>query len=397
MGEFRRIRESLPEIREAVGELGLDGWLLYDLHARNGVAARLLEVGDLTRRYFVWLPAAGEPVALVHGIELAPWAAWPWRQVTYVGWRELEAGLRAVLAGARRVAMEVSTLDAVPALDLVPAGVVELARSAGAEVVSSADLVTRFHSRWTADGLASHRRAASVLARVAASAFDAVAEHLARGEEPMEGWLRERVLAELAGSGLKVGADAIAAAGPNSANPHYFPEGAGAPIRPGDVLLLDLWGKESEAAVYADQTWMAFAGSAAPERVVSVWAAVREARDAAVEALRRAWREGRTLQGFEVDDVARGTLARHGLAAAFIHRTGHSIDVDLHGTGPNIDNLETRETRRLIPGIGFSIEPGAYLAGEFGVRSEIDVYMGESGPEVTTPDRQMSIRLLGGV
>lgn len=388
---FARLEAQLDEIQAALRELGLDGWLLYDLHARNAVSGRLLGLGDLTRRYFVLIPAEGEPVAVVHGIEEAPWQGWPWRRTRYVGWKELDRVLSDVLGGRRRVAMEVSPRDAVPALDLVPSGVVELVQSRGVEVVSSGDLITRFYARWSADALAAHRRAGAALAQGAREAFERAAAAVRAGEELTEGALRAWLLRRLGELGAGVGADSIVAVGANAADPHYATPERGAPICEGELLLIDLWGKESDDAVYADQTWMGYLGAEIPERVRPVWDAVRSARDAAVAFLQSAWREGRAVMGGEVDDVCRGVIVERGYGDAFIHRTGHSIDAEVHGMGPNIDNLETREVRHLIPGVGFSIEPGIYLPGDVGMRSEINVYMGENGPEVTTPDPQAEI------
>lgn len=381
--EFTRLRAQLDEIQETLREQGLDAWVLFDLHARNLVTAELLGLGDLTRRYFVIVPAEGEPTAVIHGIEEAPWEAWPWTRRVYVGWRPLEETLRELLSGMRRVAMEISPRDAVPALDLVPAGVVELVRVLGPDVVSSGDLVTRFYSRWTAEGLASHRRAAETLAGVARDAFAHLAEVVRAGGEITEGELREWVLRTMAERGVGAGADSIVANGVNAADPHYHPVSGGAVFREGDLVLLDLWGKEADHLVYADQTWMAYLGSSVPDRAVEVWTAVRDARDAAVDFIRRRWNEGESILGHEVDDVTRELITSRGFGEAFIHRTGHSIDRSTHGMGPNIDNLETHEVRALIPGVGFSIEPGVYLPGEIGVRSEINVYIGEDGPEVT--------------
>lgn len=392
---FDRLESDLDAIRDALREQGLDGWLLYDLHMRNAVAARLLGRGDLTRRYFVLIPAEGEPRALVHGIEEAPWADWPWAKRRYIGWRELSERLGEMLDG-RRVAMEISPADAVPALDLVPAGVVELVREAGADVVASGDLVTRFYARWSEEELASHRRAAAVLPEVAREAFRRIAEAVERGEPRTEGEMHRWVLDRLAERGCGAGADCIVAIGPNAANPHYEARAGGAPIRRGDVVLLDLWSKEAESAAYADQTWMAYVGEEVPDRVAELFGAIRDARDAALAFLRERWSDGTPVQGYEVDDVTRRTIRERGLADAFIHRTGHSIDRATHGMGPNIDNLETHEVRRLIPGVGFSIEPGVYLPDDIGLRTEINVYMGPDGPEVTTPDPQREVWALLG-
>lgn len=391
---FGRLRALLPEIQEALVELGLDGWLLYDLRGRNLVTSGLSGLGVLSRRYFIWIPAKGEPVAIIHGIETGPWAGWPWAERRYVAWRELDAVLAEVLAGAERVAMEVMPRDAVPVVDLVPVGVVELVESAGPEVVSSGELITRFYSRWSPEGLESHLRAAETLAGVAREALEWLAAEVRADRAPTEAGLRARVLELLAERGCGAGADCHAANGINAADPHYAPVGEGATFRAGDVVLLDLWAKEADHLIYADQTWMAYLGERAPERVEEVWAAVRDARDAAVEFLRERWKEGKPVQGFEVDDVSRAVIEERGFGAAFIHRTGHSIDVSTHGMGPNLDNLETQELRHLIPGVGFSIEPGIYLPGELGVRSEINVYIGPEGPVVTPREIQAELWLL---
>lgn len=392
--DFGRLRRELPAIQAMLREGGQDGWLLFDVYGRNPVSARMLGLEAMTRRYFVLVPAQGEPVALTHGIEQAPWEQWPWRKEVYVAWPELDAKLRALLAGQRKLAMEYMADDAVPAMDLVPAGVVDLVRKCGCEVVASGDLVTRFYAAWSADDLASHRRASVALAQVAQAAFVRLARTLAEGGSVSEGEVREWVIADCAAHGVQVGADCIPAIGPNAANPHYVPVGQGATIKRGDVFLLDLWGKETESSVYSDQTWMLFLGEHVPERVASLFAAIRDGRDAAVAYVRQAWQERRPVMGFEVDDVCRAVVRERGWADAFIHRTGHSIDQADHGMGPNIDNLETHETRLLMPGICFSIEPGIYLPGDVGLRTEIDVYMGPDGPEVTTPDPQDSVLAL---
>jgi Xaa-Pro aminopeptidase len=289
--------------------------------------------------------------------------------------------MTSALAG-RRIAMELSTRDAVPVCDLVPAGVAELVRSAGAEVVSSGDLVTLFYSRWSSVQLESHRRSAQALAEVAQSAFETLNREVHAGHGPSEVEVRQRVIDDLQRRGFPV-ADCIAATGLNAANPHYEPENGGARFAAGDVVLLDLWCKESDDSVYADQTWMACLAPHVPERAASLFAIVCAARDAAVGFLKESWSAGREIRGHQVDDVAREVITKAGYGDQFIHRTGHSIDIATHGMGPNIDNLETHETRILLPGVGFSIEPGIYIPGEIGMRTEINVYMGNSGPEVT--------------
>lgn len=391
---FEELQARLPEIQEAIREAGLDGWLLYDLHARNMVAAKLVGHGDMSRRWFVMIPAEGEPRALVHGIEELPWEHWPWSRRRYVGWQELDEALRTLVGSAQRVAMEFSPGNAVPAVDLVPAGVLERVRATGVEVVSSADLVTLFHARWSAEQLASHRRAAAVLAQVAEATFRRLADGVGGGAGPREAEVMEWVIADLAARGCGVGSDCIVATGVNAANPHYGPADGGAAFKRGDVVLLDLWAKEAEDAVYADQTWMAYLGAQVPERPAQLFEIIRDARDAAVRRAEEVWASGKELRGYELDDAARAVVVAGGYGDYFIHRTGHSIDRDTHGAGPNIDNLETHETRLIVPGVGYSIEPGIYVPGDLGIRTEINVYVSEQGPEVTTPHPQDAVAAL---
>jgi Xaa-Pro aminopeptidase len=392
--DFARLTRLLPDIQAALAEFGLDGWLLYDLHARNVAANTLLGVGDLTRRYFVLIPRHGPPVAITHGVEEHPWLNWTWERQTYVAWRELDELLRGVLSGRGRVAMEFSERDAVPSVDLVPAGVVELVRSTGVQVISSGDLLTLFYARWTDEDLASHRRASATLGAVADDVFRRLAACVEAGDTLAEGIVRSWVIDELRARSCGAGADCIVATGVNGANPHYSAVGAGARIEKGHIVLLDLWAKEFDDSVYADQTWMGYLGAAVPDRPARIFGIVRDARDAAVQLLQQAWQEERVLHGSDVDDAARNVITDQGYGAFFIHRTGHSIDRSTHGMGPNIDNLETREVRRLVPGIGFSIEPGIYIPDDIGIRSEINVFIGAAGPEVTTPDPQRELRTL---
>lgn len=394
---FERLRRDLPHIQSALRDAGLDGWLLYDLHARNSVSARLTGLGDLTRRYFVLIPAEGEPTAVVHGIEETPWALWPWQRQSYVGWRKLNEVLQHLLAGRNRVAMEIAERDAVPAMDLVPWGVVELIRSFGPDVVASGDLVSRFYASWSEEDYKSHMRASAILAQVAHATFLRIARDVAAGVNVTEGLAAQWVLEDLERRGAGVGADCIVAGTLGAADPHYSPVGAGASLKAGDILLLDLWSKETEQSVYADQTWMAYLGPKVPARAAELFTIIRDGRNAAVRFLQDAWQAGRPVRGGEVDDACRAVIEKAGYGHAFIHRTGHSIDQSTHGMGPNIDNLETNEIRTIIPGVGFSIEPGIYLPGEIGMRTEINVFVGANGPEVTTPNPQTEILALGDV
>jgi Xaa-Pro aminopeptidase len=394
--DYARLKRDLPEIQAALTELGFDAWVLYDLHARNPVAANLIGMGVMTRRFFVVIPQRGEPTVLAHGIEDALWAQWPWKKLVYVGWQELEQSLRTMLGGTKTVAMEFSEGDAVPAVDYIPAGIAELVRACGPTIESSGNLVTRFYSRWNDEDLASHRRASVILAQVATAQMLRLGRAINAGDSITEVQFGQWVMEDARQHGLNAGVDCIPATGLNAADPHYAPIGNGATFRKGDVVLLDLWGKEQEEAVFADQTWMGFLGVQVPERIEKLIGVVRASRDAAIRQVETGWASGRSIPGSEIDDAARRVITDAGYGAFFIHRTGHSIDRAIHGMGPNIDNLETRETRVIIPRIGFSIEPGIYLPGDVGLRSEINIYVSDNGPEVTTPDMQQSVLALLG-
>lgn len=377
-------------LREGLAAAGADGWLLFDFHGVNPVAGRVLGLGGLgSRRIFVLLPAEGEPVAVAHKIELQPLEGFPGRVVPYARWEELHAALGPLVAG-RTLAMEISPDDAVPYLDRVPYGVVQLLTRLGATIVPSGPLVTTFAARWSPADLADHRAAAEVLATVARGEL-ARAVHEG-GTGLTETALQARVVAALEAGGLVLDTLPIVGFGPNAANPHYEPQaGRDRTLGPDEVVLLDLWAGRSLQSVFADQTWMGFSGSRPPKRVETVWATVRDARDAAVSAVQDAARAGRAVAGYEGDRAARAVIERAGFGEWFVHRTGHSIDRDLHGSGPHLDDYETHDDRVLVPGVGFSVEPGIYLPGEFGVRSEINMYWGPEGPTVTPAEPQRAL------
>jgi Xaa-Pro aminopeptidase len=379
-------KTTLADVQSALADADLDGWLIFDFHGLNPVATGMLpREGMGTRRIFVLVPRTGVPVALTHAIEQGPWKNWPadWEKKIYSGWRELESQLKEIVDG-KRVAMEYSPGDAVPYLDRVPAGVLEMVRSAGATVESSANLVSRFYAVWSDEDLASHKRAAEIIARIARDAFTRAGEAASSGTPLTEYKLQQWILGQFSENGLSTDHGPIVAIGPNAANPHFEPAATGsAAIERGSILLIDLWARE-EGGVFADQTWMASLGEPS-ERDMSVWLAVRDARDAAIALLRERVAGAKAVRGGEVDDATRDLIKSRGFGDRFLHRTGHSIDArDLHGSGPHIDNLETREERELIPGVGFSIEPGIYLDGDVGMRSEVNAWMGK-GEVVITP------------
>jgi Xaa-Pro dipeptidase len=378
------------ELSEVLAQAGLDGWLLFSFQGLNPVATRVLGLSGMnTRRLFVLLPRTGEPVAVAHKIELQALETFPGRVIPYARWSELHEALASLVAG-RTLAMEISPGNGVPYLDRVPFGVVELLQGFGARIVPSGVLVSRFAARWSADELEDHRMAAEVLADVARSVLEDVVRD--RTGRLSESALQARVVAAVEARGLVFDEPPIVGFGPNSAKPHYEPHaGSDAILKQGDLVLLDLWAGRRRDTVFADQTWIGFSGSEVPARVVEVWRAVRGARDAAIDAIRRAASERKPIAGYQADRAARAVVEAAGYGEAFVHRTGHSIDRSLHGSGPHLDDYETHDDRVLLPGVGFSVEPGIYLPGAFGIRSEVNVYMTETGPEVTPRKPQVDL------
>lgn len=386
---------SLPQFQSAIADAGLDGWLLFDFRGTNPIAGGLLGFGHvmLSRRIFVWVPREGAPVAVTHAIEQAPWASWPaaWGKQVYSSWRTLEAAVGALVAG-KRVAMEYSPGDAVPYVDRVPGGVLDLVRAQGATIATSGELVSRLFAVWAPDQLAAHRRAAELIADVARTGL-ALAGERARSATPLhEHELQQWILDAFARAGLdRPDHGPNVSVGPHAANPHYEPSAAHPqPIREGDVLLVDLWAA-FPGTPHADQTWMATVG-APSARAQEVWTAVRDGRDAAIALLRDRIAAGVPVRGAEADDAARAVITARGFGQYFVHRTGHSIDArELHGSGPHLDNLESRDERLLIPGVGFSIEPGIYVAGEIGMRSEVNAFVAPDALIVTPVEYQRDL------
>lgn len=382
---------DIAAVQQALAADGLDGWLLYDFHGNNPVASRLagLSAGAghmTTRRWYYLIPAAGEPAGLVHAIERHNLDGLPGDKAVYAGREQLESGLTALLRGMKRVAMEYSAGCAIPYLSRVDAGTAEAIRTRGVEIVSSGDLVQQFEARWSAAQFTSHQRASAALYRIKDRALAAIAHALAFGgavteyaiQQQMSGWFREE--------GLVSDSDPVVGAGENGGNPHYLPTASRSrAITPGDTIVLDLWGKRTEpGAVFADITWVAFAGARVPERVATAFATIAEARDTAIALVKDRAAAGQDLRGWEVDRAARTVLERAGFGPHILHRTGHSLGEEVHGTGVHMDDFETHDDRRILPGTGFTIEPGLYFP-DFGVRTEINMFRGEKDAAVTGP------------
>lgn len=387
--------DELGPIQKAIRDAGADGWLLYGFRGLNPIAGSIVGIsGMLTRRYFCYIPGTGAPTALTHAIEQGPWEDWPsdWTKIVYSSWRQLEAALSRMVSG-KRVAMEYYPGDAVPYLDRIPAGVVEMVRAAGAEVVTSADLVTLIYAVWTPAQLASHERAAEQIAGIARDAMILAGERARAGAPMHEFELATHIREKFDQAGLSTDHGPNVSVGVNAANPHYEPDAEhSAVIAESDILLIDLWAREPDG-VYADQTWIGSLGAPSAENL-RIWETVRGARDAAIQLIRDRIESRIPVTGGEADDAARYFITERGYGPQFIHRTGHSIDSrDLHGSGPNLDNLESRDVRSLLPGVGFSVEPGIYIPGQVGMRSEVNAFVkdGELLITPTTPQHDLLI------
>jgi Xaa-Pro dipeptidase len=381
----------VADIQSALREENLDGWLFFDHHHRDPLAYRVLQFTPgsmVTRRWFYFIPAHGEPQGLVHKIEAQTLAPLPGQISLYAGWRELTDGLRSMLAGAQRLAMQYSPNCQVPYVAMVDAGTVESIRSLGVDVVTSANLIQLFESRWTAQQLESHLEAGRRVDRIRAEAFarvsDAVRATSKNGARITEWELQQFILTRFREDGLFTDHGPDVAVNANASNPHYDPkQDACSEIRSGDLVLIDMWAKlNQEHAVYYDITWTGFCGPTPPADIQNIFGIVRDARDKAVEFVVDAMARKRVLCGYEVDDAARSHIRAAGYAEYFFHRTGHSIGEEVHGTGANMDNLETHDERRVIPWTCFSIEPGIYLP-KFGIRSELNVFVDDRSARVT--------------
>ncbi len=365
----------------------MDGWLFYDHHHRDPIAAHILnldENGMATRRWFYFIPRSGEPRKLVHRIEQGALDSLDGSKIAYSSWEELHKGLAKLLSGAKIIAMQYSPENNIPYIGLVDAGTVELVRKLKKKVVSSADLVQKFEASWTAEQFQSHVDAGKIVDRITRQAFQRAAAFVREGKPIAEFELQQWMLGEFRANGLTTAEPPIAAVQPNNGNPHYEPKAdVSRPIRAGDLLLLDVWAKLAQpGSVYYDITWVGYLGERVPGSYAKIFGIVKQARDRAINFVQESVARGRTIHGWEVDGVARETIRKAGYAKYFVHRTGHSIGQEVHGNGANMDGLETRDDRKIVPHTCFSIEPGIYLP-EFGIRSEVNVYVDEREAHVT--------------
>jgi Xaa-Pro dipeptidase len=381
--------QRIRDIQEALRQEGVDGWLFCDFRGSDPLAYRILGLDTRqisTRRWYYYIPSEGEPAGVVSSVEPHRLDALPGQKRVFLSWQQLHAALAETLRGVRRLAMQYSPGNAIPYVSRVDAGTVELVRRLGIEVVSSADLVQRFEAVWSAVQWQSHLRAAAGVRETVDEAFAYIRQNTPVSEYAVQQFILQRFAAR----GLVANHPPIVAINAHSADPHFEPTPESGLIRPGDFVLIDLWAKEPDG-VYADYTWTGFMGKVVPDRHREIFTIVRNARDAAIAFVKDRIAKEQSFRGYEVDAAARKIITDAGYGNYFVHRTGHSIGEEVHGNGANMDGLETQDERRVLPGSCFSVEPGIYLAGEFGVRSEVNVYVTEREAIVTGTPMQTEV------
>ena len=389
-------------VQEFMRDQRIDAWLVFDFRLNNPVLTRLMGGGKfhVTRRLYWLLPATGEPRCLCQTIDDAAFKKLGWPYTTYSGWRDMHEKVAAMLGNFRRVAMEYSPGGAIPMAGIVDAGTIEFIRSLGVEVVSSADLVQLHAAAWGEQGLASHKDASTKCAKIMEEGFAFIGQKLKAGSPVTERDTQLFILDRFKSAGLVTDSDPIVGVNANAADCHYAPDDKTfKPINKGDWVLIDLWAKQpGDNSVYADITWTGYCGKDVPAEKRRVYDIVRASRDAAVTAAQSAWKAGTPIEGWQLDEASRKVIIDGGFPHAIKHRTGHSLSPGTsgaHGIGMNLDNMETHDTRRMMPGTGFTIEPGIYLDGSFGVRSEINVYVDPKTGPVVTSCVQKDIVLIG--
>lgn len=388
---------EIGKIQEELCNEGLDGWLFYDFHNRDPIAIRILNIDPkrfTSRRWYYFIPANGTPKKLVHKIESWKLDNLPGEKFIYLPWEQQHNLLKTILGNSRKVAMQYSPFNSIPYVSTVDAGTVELVKSFGIEVVSSSNLVSLFESHLTDEEIESHRRASFSMHKIKDAAFTEIARKIKSGNNPTEFEIHKYMLELFSEYNLTTNDGPIVAVNEHAADPHFEPtEYNTAIIKEGDLVLIDLWAKlKGEKSIYYDITWMGFVGYNIPERINAIFNVVAEARDTALNLVQQRFANNQPIFGYEVDDAARKVIIDAGYGNYFTHRTGHNIGEEVHGNGTNMDNLETRDERKIIPGSCFSIEPGIYIEEEkIGFRTEIDVVITNSSQVVVYGDIQQSV------
>ena len=392
--------QRIAEIQAALQKAKLDGWLFYDFRGSDILAPRILNTGRLSgsRRWYYYVPATGEPTKIVHAIEQGQLDSLPGKKLIYREWQLINSNLKQAIVGGSgkpRIAMQYSPNNDVPYVARVDAGTIEMVRSLGIDIVTSADLVQQFEAVWTPEQLQMHTESATKQQKIILEAFAEIKRRMLGNEPTTEIDIQRFMMKRFDEEGLNP-EPTIVAVNANAASPHYFPtQKNNSPIKMGDLVLIDTVTKvKKPQAPASDLTWMGYVGETVPEEYTKIWNIVFDAQQSAFRSVREAFQNGKPITGAQVDDISRGVIRKAGYADQFLHRTGHSIGEEGHGNGANIDNLETRDSRWLISGTAFSIEPGIYLEGKFGVRSEIDVYVTGKDAIITAPHQTSILAIM---
>ena len=380
---------NLKKIQQILKKMKIDAWLLYDFRFSNELALTMLGItkkSHLTRRFYYLVPQKGTPVKIANAIETFHFNDLPGKMLPYASYNSLIKNLKASLKGHKKVAMEYSPLNAIPYVSRVDAGTIEQIKSLGVNIVSSADLISMYNALWTKDQYKENKPVAEALNDIVYKAFNFIKHNINNSNSVTEFDVQQFIMNEFKKRKLVTDDPPIVGVNENSANPHYTPtKELNKKIKKNDFVLIDLWAKKDKYdAVWADITWVGYVGSSIPEKYIKVFNIVAKARDAAFELAENRFKQGKAIRGFEVDAASRKVIETAGYGKYFIHRTGHSITTDLHGSGAHMDNFETKDERLILPMTSFSIEPGIYLPGKFGVRSEIDVFINENGKVMMT-------------
>lgn len=391
---------DLVEIQSALQQAGVDGWLFYDFRSRDAIGQCILGMDPtrhLTRRWYYFIPARGTAQKIVHRIE--PWSCdqLPGDKQIYLAWQEQHAMLRQALGNSKKIAMQYSPNNAIPYVSMVDGGTLELIRSWGIEVVSSADLVGQFEAHLSEADWQTHRQAGKIVQMIKDEAFARVGEQIKAGKKPTEIEIQRFMQARMREEGLEWDSGPIVAINEHAADPHYEPTAESSlEMQEGDLLLIDVWAKlKQPRSIYYDITWMGYIGKTIPDKLETIFQVIRTARDAAVDLVRKRFSVNEPVFGWQVDEICRQIIVEAGYGDAFTHRTGHNIGEQVHGNGVNIDNLETKDERRILPGVCFSVEPGIYLPEQkIGFRTEIDVFVTDAGEINITGEIQQKLRPL---
>jgi Xaa-Pro dipeptidase len=380
---------NLKKVQQILSQLDFDAWLLYDFRGSNELALTMLDIpkkAHLTRRFYYLIPKQGKPKKIANAIETFHFDHLPGKKLPYASYNSLIDNLKLSLAGIKKIAMEYSPLNAIPYVSRVDAGTIEQIRSLGVEIVSSADLITMYNALWTKAQFQENKPVAYALNEIVYKAFDFIKKKILKSQSITEYDVQQFIMGEFKRKKIFTDDPPIIGVNQNSANPHYTPsKELHKKIKKGDFVLIDLWAKANEGdSVWADITWVGFVGSSVPEKYTKIFNIVADARDAAFNLVDSRFKQGKEVRGYEVDAATRAVIEQAGYGQYFIHRTGHSITTDLHGSGAHMDNFETKDERLILPSTSFSIEPGIYLPGKFGVRTEIDVFITKDGKVMIT-------------